>query len=265
MIGGLATLFGADRLARARLGDQPLGGSELVVGPVSNPRSRGSCCTAPCSIIRSWPSAITPVAAHWCSRPNKARTPPASRTPRAGAIWNAASAPCARAVNATSRPAQRCARRSSNCWSMVERHAARPAGILRILCAMSSARTRCALLLALCTLAPGVLDAAVSELGRRQFTCKTGELSLVGDRGHVRYAPGSYQVVRIPTALGLLRYTCKSIRGVVTCPLDTTAVTVKATSFQAASTYAAWASDTRRAARWRVARGADAGAAAGPE
>ena len=131
---------------------------------------------------------------------------------------------------------------------------------------MSSARARCALLLALCTLAPGVLDAAVSELGRRQFTCKTGELSLVGDRGHVRYAPGSYQVVRIPTALGLLRYTCKSIRGVVTCPLDTTAVTVKRDVFPGRFDVRCLGVPTRGAPRGgELPTAPDAGAAAEPE
>ena len=97
---------------------------------------------------------------------------------------------------------------------------------------MSSARRRFAyLLVALCTLTVGTALAAPapepSELGRRQFDCKKGELQLAGDAGNVRYAPGSYQTIGVPTALGLLRYTCRHIRGVVTCPLDTTSVTVK--------------------------------------
>lgn len=87
------------------------------------------------------------------------------------------------------------------------------------------------LLVALCVLTFGAARAAPatepSELGRRQFDCKKGELHLSGDAGNVRYAPGSYQTIGIPTALGLLRYTCRHIRGVVTCPLDTTSVTVK--------------------------------------
>jgi len=82
---------------------------------------------------------------------------------------------------------------------------------------------------------PQALAAAsgpLEPLGNRQFECKHGELRLEGDKGGVRYAPGSHETVRVPTRLGILRFTCRFVRSIVTCPLDTTVVAVRRGVYQ---------------------------------
>ena len=70
------------------------------------------------------------------------------------------------------------------------------------------------------------------HLGDRHFTCKKGELRLHGDRGSKRYPAGKREKIRIPTKIGILSYTCRYIRSIVSCPVDTTVVTVKRGTYQ---------------------------------
>lgn len=94
---------------------------------------------------------------------------------------------------------------------------------------MRCAAFRCVLVLAL-----AVAPAAAAELewlGTRRFACPKGEVHLESERGKLRYAPGKREKIRVEAPTGLLRYSCKYVRSVVTCPLDTTAVTVRRVSY----------------------------------
>ena len=65
------------------------------------------------------------------------------------------------------------------------------------------------------------------RLGERQFTCKKGELRLYGDAGNKNYPPGKHEKIRLRKNTGILAYTCRGIRGIVPCPIDTTVFEVK--------------------------------------
>ncbi|MEQ8233940.1 MAG: hypothetical protein RLW61_18395 [Gammaproteobacteria bacterium] len=68
-------------------------------------------------------------------------------------------------------------------------------------------------------------------LGSRTFTCKKGEVVLEDDGQRKRYPPAKYEAVAVRTPTAILRYTCRYLRGIVTCPIDTTVVRVKRTSY----------------------------------
>jgi len=86
------------------------------------------------------------------------------------------------------------------------------------------------LLLAL--LLGGVAQATEPErFGTRSFTCKKGEVTFDNAGRRMRYPPGKYETVQVSTPTGILRYTCRYLRGIVTCPMDTIMVRVKRTSY----------------------------------
>jgi hypothetical protein len=70
------------------------------------------------------------------------------------------------------------------------------------------------------------------HLADRHFTCKKGELRLHGDRGSTRYPPGKREKMRLPTKIGILSYTCRYVRSIVSCPIDTTVVIVERSIYQ---------------------------------
>jgi hypothetical protein len=65
------------------------------------------------------------------------------------------------------------------------------------------------------------------HLGDRHFVCKKGDLRLHGDRGSKLYSAGKREKIRIPTKTGILSYTCRYVRSIVTCPINTTMVTLR--------------------------------------
>lgn len=78
----------------------------------------------------------------------------------------------------------------------------------------------------------GAVQAAEPErFGTRSFTCKKGEVTFDNAGRRMRYPPGKYETVQVSTPTGILRYTCRYLRGIVTCPMDTIMVRVKRTSY----------------------------------
>ena len=73
---------------------------------------------------------------------------------------------------------------------------------------------------------PAVMGELI-HLGDRQITCKKGALRLHGDRGSKRYPAGKREQIRVRRLTGILPYTCRYIRRIVTCPLGTIAMNVK--------------------------------------
>jgi len=69
------------------------------------------------------------------------------------------------------------------------------------------------------------------RFGTRSFTCKKGEVTFDNAGRRMRYPPGKYETVQVSTPTGILRYTCRYLRGIVTCPIDTIMVRVKRTSY----------------------------------
>ncbi|MCP5200267.1 MAG: hypothetical protein H6977_09640 [Gammaproteobacteria bacterium] len=67
----------------------------------------------------------------------------------------------------------------------------------------------------------------LTELGKREFTCAHGDVYLQASGSKKLYPAAKREEVVLPSDTGILRYTCKYVRSIVTCPLDTEMIRVR--------------------------------------